>query len=220
MNTKPSMQQFRTTDLYGITSDTHSLGRSNLEVARQMIAAGIKIIQYREKDKQAREMYEECIAIRNLTRQADVMFIVNDRIDLALAVKADGVHIGQDDLPLAEVRRIVGDNMIIGLSTHLPCQAKAAEASGQVDYIGVGPIFSTATKTDAAQAVGIEFVQYIANHITLPFVVIGGIKIDNIAKVKQAGASVFAIVSEIVSAPDIGCAVQLLRAELSAINNG
>lgn len=216
MNTKPSMQRFLTTDLYGITSDAHSLGRSNVEVTRQMIAVGIKIIQYREKDKQAREMYEECIAIRNLTRQADVMFIVNDRIDLALAVKADGVHIGQDDLPLAEVRRIVGDNMIIGLSTHLPCQAKAAEASGQVDYIGVGPIFSTATKTDAAQPVGIEFVQYVANHITLPFVVIGGIKIDNIAKVKQAGASVFAIVSEIVSAPNIGHAVHTLRAELGA----
>ena len=126
------------TELYCITAEEHSLGRSNIEVVRQMIDAGIKIIQYREKDKKMKDKYQECKVIREMTKQAGVTFIVNDDIDLAMIVKADGVHIGQDDLPIEKVRELVGDKMIIGISTHCPEEARQAAASG-ADYCSPSP---------------------------------------------------------------------------------
>lgn len=145
MTEKPGLTGLLKADIYGITASEYSLGRTNIEVVRQMIAAGIKVIQYREKDKTLREKYSECLQIRDITRQAGVVLIVNDHVDLALMVGADGVHIGQDDLPPEQVRAMVGDKLIIGLSTHSPEQARAAVSYG-VDYIGVGPIFHTQTK--------------------------------------------------------------------------
>ena len=173
---KPALETFLKADLYGITAEEHSLGRTNLEVARDMIAAGIKIIQYREKDKPLREKYIQCLALREMTRQAGVIFIINDHVDLALAVGADGVHIGQDDLPPEKVRELVGDDLLLGLSTHSPAQAEEAAAAG-VDYIGVGPIYATKTKKDVCGPVGLVYLDYVAKNIKLPFVAIGGIKI-------------------------------------------
>lgn len=205
------MENFRLTSIYALTAEELSKGRSNLEVVDRLIAADIKFLQYRQKDKQAKVMYEECLAIREKTRDAGVTFIVNDYIDLAIAVKADGVHVGQEDLPPEVVRGLIGDAMILGLSTHKPEQIRLAQMSGVVDYIGVGPVFDTKTKKDVGAAVGLNYVRYAAEHSKLPFVAIGGIKANNIAEVAAAGAKTFAVVSEIVGADDITLQAQLLR---------
>ncbi|PUU89127.1 MAG: thiamine-phosphate pyrophosphorylase [Halanaerobium sp.] len=151
-----------TTDLYGITAEKFSLGRSNIEVVEEMIAAGVKIIQYREKEKKMLYKYEECQRLRELTKEAGVTFIINDDIHLALVIDADGVHIGQEDLPLEEVRKLLGEDKIIGLSTHSPQEAEYAVKRG-ADYIGVGPIFKTYTKED-----GSAFLAGILLGLTLP----------------------------------------------------
>lgn len=202
-------------DLYGITAVEHSLGRSNIEVVDAMIEAGVKVIQYREKNKKARQMYEECILIREKTQAAGVTFIVNDFIDLALVVKADGVHIGQDDLPPIEVRRLVDSDMIIGLSTHSPKQADEAVKQAVVDYIGVGPIYKTQTKVDVCQPVGLEYLDYVVNNIKLPFVAIGGIKTHNVSIINKHGARTIAIVTEIVGAPDISAKIRAIRENIA-----
>lgn len=206
-----------TTDLYCITAEEHSVGRSNIEIVKEMIAADIKIIQYREKDKKMKAKYEECQVIREMTRDAGVTFIVNDDIELAILVKADGVHIGQDDLPIEKVRELVGEEMIIGLSTHSPQQAQDAVLRG-ADYIGVGPIFKTATKKDVCQPVGFEYLDYVIQHIKIPFVAIGGIKVHNIPEVAQRGAACIAVVTDITSAPDIKARINQLRVAMKKHN--
>lgn len=202
------------TDLYAITAEEHSLGRSNIEIVEELIAAGIKIIQYREKNKSKRDKYYECLAIRDLTKKARVTFIVNDDVDIALAVRADGIHIGQDDTPIEKVREIVGEDMIIGLSTHSPQQAEDAVQRG-ADYIGVGPIFKTYTKKDVCDPVGFTYLDYVVKNIALPFVAIGGIKLHNIDEVYKSGARCIAMVTEIVGSENIQDAVKRLRDKLN-----
>jgi len=198
------------TDLYCITAEEYSLGRSNIEVVQAMIDAGVKIIQYREKDKKMLDKYKECQKIRELTRQAGVTFIINDDVDLALLVGADGIHIGQEDLPMEKVRELVGEEMIIGLSTHSPSQAQDAVAKG-ADYIGVGPIFKTYTKKDVCDPVGFEYLEYVVQNIDIPFVAIGGIKQHNVAEVVKRGATCVAMVTEIVGADDISEKIKEVR---------
>jgi len=212
---RPGLNNFLTTDIYGLTAEEYSLGRTNVEVVEQLIFAGIKVIQYREKDKKAGKMYEECLIIRELTQKADVTFIINDHIDLALLVGADGVHIGQEDLPPVKVRELVGSDMLIGLSTHCPEQVKTAVELGCVDYIGVGPIFATQTKKDVCQPVGFTYLEYVAKHHQIPFVAIGGIKEHNIMEVKQRGAKIIALVTDIVGAADIPAKVQAIRQQMN-----
>ncbi len=211
---KFKMENFLAADLYGLTDEPHAMGRSNVETVALLIAAGVKVIQYREKDRTLREQNEECRQIRTLTRQAGVTFIVNDHVDLAMAVHADGVHVGQDDLPTAAIRQLVGGEMIIGLSTHSPQQATAADQSGVVDYIGVGPLFSTQTKRNVCAPVGLEYLDYVVGNIELPFVAIGGIKSNNVAEVRRHGARLIAVVTGIVGETDIPAAVARLRQEL------
>lgn len=208
------MARFLEADIYGITAEEYSRGRNNIQVVAQMIEAGITVIQYREKEKNDRQRYEECLKIREMTKHAGVLLIVNDRPDLALLVNADGIHLGQNDLPVENVRKLVGENMLIGLSTHSPAQAEAALTSG-ADYIGVGPIFPTKTKKDVCDAVGLEYLDYVVKNINLPFVAIGGIKEHNIAEVKRHGARCMSLVTEIVGAEDIPAKVRALRAVLS-----
>jgi len=216
MKHRPNLVNFLSTDIYGITADEYSLGRGNVETVRLMVEAGIKVIQYREKDKSARQMYEECLAIRELTCTSGVTFIVNDHVDLAMMVEADGVHVGQDDLPPEKVRQLVGDEMIIGLSTHSHAQAQSAQSiAGIIDYIGVGPIFATKTKKDVCEPVGLEYLEYVANNISLPFVAIGGIKERNIGLVRARGARIISLVTEIVAAQDIPAKVDAIRAVLA-----
>jgi len=202
------------TDIYGITASEYSLGRSNPEVVQMMLDAGIKVIQYREKEKKMAEKYRECVAIRDLTAKYGAKLIVNDDVHLALAVAADGVHLGQDDLPVAKARELVGEGMIVGLSTHSPEQAREAVRQ-PVDYIGVGPIYRTFTKKDVCDPVGLEYLEYVVNHIDLPFVAIGGIKEHNIGPVIRKGARTVALVTEIVGAENIGKKIKDIRAAIA-----
>ncbi len=189
--------------IYAITAEKFSCGRDNISIVNEMIKGGVSIIQYREKEnKTNREKYQECKKIRELTESAGITFIVNDQVDIALLVNADGIHIGQDDLPLKEVRCLMGNEKIIGLSTHSPEQAQKALADG-ADYIGAGPIYTTRTKNNVCPAVGLEYLEYVVKNIDLPFVAIGGIKKHNIKEVISRGATTIALVTEIVGADDI-----------------
>lgn len=201
--------------LYGLTAEKFSLGRSNEEVAGAMLDSGIRIIQYREKTKKMSRKYEECLKLRAMTRQRGAAFIVNDDIDLAMLVGADGVHVGQEDLPIAAVRSLVGEGTAIGVSTHAPHEARAAVAGG-ADYIGVGPIFATHTKEDVCAAVGLEYLDFVVGEIDLPFVAIGGIKEHNLAEVARHGARCVALVTEITEAADMGARIEALRRVLRA----
>ena len=186
--------------LYGITAENFSMGRSNYEVVTEMIKSGIKIIQYREKYKSLREKLEEAKILCELCKKNNVLFIVNDHVDIALMVDADGVHVGQEDMPVNEIRKIIGENKIIGLSTHSVEDVHKAVLQ-DVDYIGVGPIFPTTTKDRAA--VGIEYMEYVERNIDLPYIAIGGIKESNLSQIVEKGAKRIALVSEIVGADDI-----------------
>lgn len=203
-------------DLYALTAEEYSLGRSNIAVVRDMLEAGIKIIQYREKEKKQRYKYEECQEIRKLTLAYDAMFIIDDDVEIAKLVGADGIHIGQEDLPIDIVRNIVGEDMIIGLSTHSPEQAEAAVRAG-ADYLGVGPIFSTKTKKDVCSPVGFDYLDYVVSHITIPFVAIGGIKANNVAEVVKHGAKCVALVTEIVGAPNIPVKIAEIQQRIATV---
>ncbi len=203
------------TDIYALTDSRLSLGRSVEVVARALLDCGVKILQYREKKKKSGEMLEECRMLRTLTLEAGACFIVNDFTDIAMLVDADGVHVGQEDIPVPMLRQLLGPNKIIGLSTHNPTQADEAKALGE-DYIGVGPIFATQTKEDVCDPVGFTYLEYAVKHSTLPFVAIGGIKTHNIAEVINRGAYCCALVSELVGAEDIGASVNAVRQVIKA----
>lgn len=203
------------TDIYALTDSRLSLGRPVEEVATGLLGAGVKILQYREKKLKAGDMLRECRILRRLTAEAGACFIINDHIDIALLVDADGVHVGQEDLPVSEVRRLIGPDKIIGLSTHDPEQAQAAVAAG-ADYIGVGPLFATQTKEDVCAPVGLGYLDWVVAHLDIPFVAIGGIKRHNITEVVRRGATCCALVSELVGAEDIPGRVTEVRAAVTA----
>lgn len=202
--------------LYCLTSEEHSRGRSVIAAAEAMLAGGVRILQYREKNKDKRLKHMECLALRRLTRERGCLFIVNDDADIALAVKADGLHIGQEDLPLAAARAVLGPGAVIGVSTHTPAQAEAAVLGG-ADYIGVGPIYATNTKKNVCPAVGFEYLDYAVKNVKIPFVAIGGIKRHNLPEVLARGARCAALVTEITEADDIESRV---RETISLMRNG
>ncbi len=186
--------------LYGITGEKFAKGRTNVECVKEMIKAGIKIIQYREKDKNLGEKLAEAKEIAKLCKEAGVLFIVNDHIDIAILVDADGVHVGQEDLPVVEVRRLIGPNKLIGLSTHsIEDATRAMELD--IDYIGAGPIFPTTTKDRAA--VGLEYLEWVVKNVDIPYIAIGGIKEHNLDEIVSRGAKWVSLVSEVVGADDI-----------------
>ncbi len=203
------MGKFPVTDIYALTDAALSLGRSTTEVVKQMLEAKIKVIQYREKNLSSGAMLTECLAIRELTKEAGCLFIVNDHVDIALLAKADGVHVGQDDLPLAAVRSLVGGSMIIGVSVRSMKEAQDAIAGG-ADYLGVGAVFSTTTKKDAVDT-GLSLLTAITAISPVPVVAIGGIGESNIQLAAQYGATCFAIISAITTAPNIPQKVAALR---------
>lgn len=202
--------------IYGMTAEKFSCGRSNLETVGRMLDNGVSIIQYREKRpfKSFLEIYKECQQIREMTARAGALFIVNDYTDIARQVGADGVHVGQDDLPVGVVRELVGEEMIIGLSTHSPEQAEAAVAAG-ADYIGVGPIFATQTKDDVCAPVGFSYLEYVVENLEIPFVAIGGIKAHNIGEVVRRGGKTVCLVTDIVGADDIDVRINDIHEQIS-----
>lgn len=162
-----------------------------------VLRAGVKWIQYREKNNPRRDIYKEAVILRRLAEEFNATFIVNDHADIALAVNADGVHLGQEDLPVKEARKILGKEKIIGISTHSIEQAVDAEAGG-ADYIGFGPIFHTKTK-DAGEPKGIAALREIKRHVKIPVVAIGGINTENLESVLDSGADAVAAASAILS---------------------
>ena len=191
--------------------DRKASGKDPLTTAREAIRGGADIIQYRDKEATAMEMISWGIKLRKLASEKNVTFIINDRTDVALAVGADGVHLGQDDLPIGIARKIL-KNKLVGISTHSLAQAIKAEKDG-ADYIGVGPVYSTPTKPDYP-AVGLKLIKEVSRMIKIPFVAIGGINYDNIDGVLTAGAKRVAVVRAIVGAGDIRLAAQRIKERL------
>ena len=182
--------------LYLITDRTTS-SLNLTEITQKAVSAGIKTIQLREKNMTKKELYKEALSIRKFTLKHRAAFIINDYVDIALAVNADGVHLGQEDMPIREARKLLGKNKIIGISTHSMKQAVDAQRAG-ADYIGFGPIFKTTTK-DAGKPKGIKSLIEIKKHIKIPVVAIGGITIDNVSEVFKSGADAAAVASGILS---------------------
>lgn len=201
--------------LYLILDPSVSLMRSLSDALRQAAQAGVKIVQYRNKTASMKEVYEEVLRLRKLAEELGVLFIVNDRCDLALAVDADGVHLGQEDLPLDLARKVMGPKKLIGISTHNPAQVRAASA-GKPDYLGFGPIFKPGSKQDHDPVVGIEGLRVIRSLTALPIFAIGGITVENVGEVMTAGANGVAVISAILKAPDIKQAVSDFLAQMPA----
>lgn len=178
------------------------------ELTFNVLKEGVRLVQYRDKGKTRRALYEEALKLRKLTRHFNAKLIINDHADIALAVNADGVHLGQDDLPVREARKVVGDRMI-GISTHNLEQARQAEADG-ADYIGFGPVFHTTTK-DAGEPVGVDKLRVIKENISIPVVAIGGINLGNMQTVVNAGADAAAVATAICRGDASENARKLLR---------
>lgn len=203
------LKAFAQVDLYPVTDQELSLGRNDLEILDGMIAGGAKIVQLREKQLSKKDLYSLAQVFRERTAKAGMLLIINDHLDIALACGADGVHLGQDDLPLAAARRLAPE-LIIGVSTHNLEEAVEAQVQG-ADYVNIGPIFPTGTKKVAMAPLGPEAIKSIAPKLKIPFTVMGGINQSNIQEVLQAGARKIAVVTAVTRAEDIGQAVQELR---------
>lgn len=204
--------------LYLVTDRTLSLGRSTVEVVRAAIRGGVSCVQLREKGCSTREFMDEARLLKALLAGTGVPLFINDRLDVALAVGADGVHLGQNDLAIADARRLVGNRMIIGISAESVADAIRAEAEG-ADYIGASPVFITPTKTDTAPPLGLDGLRAIRRAVQLPLVAIGGINANNAAQVLRAGADGLAVVSAIVSAPCPRTAAAGLRQRIQSTHN-
>ena len=196
--------------LYLVTDRSLSKGRSNRAIVEAAAAGGITCVQLREKHCGTREFIHEAQTLRPLLREYDLPLIINDRLDVALAVEADGVHLGQSDMPLAMARRIAGSSLLICISAESTDDALRAAQEG-ADYIGISPVFSTPTKSDTAPPLGLAGVSRIRGLVDLPVVAIGGINHDNAASVIGAGADGVAVVSAIVSAADPAEAARTLK---------
>ncbi len=205
--------------LYVITDAKLSRGRSHLEVAQAAIEGGTSIIQFRDKEMTTRQLVETAGKIKELTEEADIPLIVNDRLDVALAVEADGVHVGQDDMPADMARQLIGPHKILGVSASTVEEVLQAEEDG-ADYVSASPVFTTPTKPDTPPPTGLEGLRAIVEAVNLPVIAIGGINEKNAAEVMEAGAQGVAVISAVVSAPDIAAAARHLRETLEAARKG
>ncbi len=182
-------------------TDRSTSSLSYEDIVLRTLKAGVRWVQYRDKERSRRAVYEESVKLGRITKNFNALFIVNDHPDIALAVNADGIHLGQDDLPIREARKIMGKDKIIGISTHNLEQAVDAQRDG-ADYIGFGPVFHTTTK-DAGSPKGIDMIHEIKKQVHIPVVAIGGINLENIRSVLEAGADAVAVASAILTG-DIG----------------
>ena len=197
-----------------LVCDSKPGGRELPDVLRAAIAGGVDVVQLRDKHAGDAELARTARAAGELCRRLGALLIVNDRPQIAVQAQADGVHVGQDDTPVAEVRTLVGPDALVGLSTHAPAEIDAVDAA-LVDYIGVGPVHATPTKP-GRPAVGLALVGYAADHASVPYFAIGGIDSGNVAAVLAAGARRIAVVRAIAAAEDPGLAARTLRATLQA----
>jgi thiamine-phosphate pyrophosphorylase len=186
---------------YYFITDSSLSKAGNISDARNAVSAGVTVIQYRNKTGSTLEMYEEAAAIRRIA-SGRCSFLINDRIDIALAVNADGIHIGQDDMPYAAARKLLGKKKIIGVTVHNAAEAADAQYAG-ADYIGVSPIFATSTKQDAGRPAGIELIREIKKLVKIPVIAIGGINLDNATDVVAAGADGLCAISAVVAGGNV-----------------
>ena len=204
---------FQQVDVYPVTCEGLSEGRTNLEVLEAVIRGGTKIIQLREKEYPKRDLYNLALKFREITARAGVLLIINDHVDIALAVEAEGVHLGQEDLPLTVARRLAPE-LLIGASTHSLEQALQAQEDG-ADYINIGPIFPTGTKEGVEHALGPEAIAMISPEIEVDFTVMGGINEVNLDQVLANGARKVAMVTAITRAADIAATVRSLKEKIN-----
>lgn len=197
-------------DLYVVTDEGLSRGRSHVEIARLALAGGADVVQLRDKAMSGGKLLAAAREMAALAREAGALLIVNDRLDVALAAGADGVHLGQDDLPVAEARRLAPRGFIIGASVGSAGEARAAERDG-ADYVALSPVFGTASKDDAGPGHGLNALTGVKAAVTVPVVAIGGIGPDNLAEVIAAGADGIAVISAVVSQEDAEAAARRLK---------
>jgi thiamine-phosphate pyrophosphorylase len=200
---------FKRVSVYLVTDPTLSNDRSELEVVRLAAAGGIRLFQYRDKHSGKRQYLAKARALASLCRELGVDLLLNDHVDIAALVDCSGIHLGQDDLPTAEARELLGPDKAIGRSTHDAAQAREAIAQG-ADYINIGPVFPTGTKNTPVVPVGLSMVREIAALSTIPVTTMGGINMDNAAEVVRAGADRVAVVTAITKAADITKAARAL----------
>ena len=204
------LKKLREADLYAVITDEFTAGRGSLRVLEEAADAGIRIVQLREKSLSGKALYQRAEAFRRICDRYGILMIMNDHLDIALMCGADGVHLGQDDLPLAPAVQLAPE-LLIGRSTHSREQALEAQAEGAA-YINLGPIFPTQTKNTPVHPLGLEIIRETRKDLHIPFSVMGGIKAHHIPELLQEGAHLIAMVTEISQAPDIGKRVRELRA--------
>ena len=196
--------------LYLCTDRVLSLGRPITEAVEEAIAGGVTMVQLREKEASTGEFYRIALEVRAVTRRLRVPLVINDRLDIALAAGAEGLHIGQSDLPLSAARRVAGDRLFIGISASTVEEALRAEAEG-ADYLGVGAVYPTGSKADAGRVIGLKGLEEIRAAVKIPVVGIGGVNASNAAEVMKTGAAGISLISGILSQPDIQAAARNLR---------
>jgi thiamine-phosphate pyrophosphorylase len=205
--------------LYLVTDSALAMGRPLLDVVRAAVDGGVTCVQVREKEIPSRAYIDRLLSVRALLRERAIPLFVNDRVDIALAVEADGIHLGQTDMPLAMAKRVAAGRLVVGVSCEAPGDALDAERGG-ADYVSVSPVFATPTKTDTAPALGIEGLRAIRSAVRLPVVAIGGINGTNAGDIIGAGADGICVVSAIVSAPDPRAAAAALREIVERARHG
>ena len=199
--------------LYLVTDRALSLGRSNLEVIQAAVRGGVTLVQLREKEATTKEFYQEGLKIRACLKARDIPLIINDRIDMALALDAEGVHLGQEDMPIDATRKILGPQKIIGASVFTPEEAKIAEALG-ADYLGLSPIFVTETKPELTQQLGTKGIPLLKEAVKIPVVGIGSMNESNAYEAVKAGLDGVAVVSAICSREDPRAAAEAIKKEV------
>ena len=192
--------------LYLVTDSDILKGRDFYKCIEDAIKAGVTMVQLREKNADGKEFLEKAIKLRQITKKYNVTFVINDRVDIAMIADADGVHVGQSDIDAVSARKLLGDNKIIGVSARNLQEAKIAKENG-ADYLGIGAMFSTSTKSDA-KLVSFNTLEEIIKEVNLPFVLIGGITLDNVKKLKHFKPDGYALVSGILGTDDISKRVE------------
>jgi thiamine-phosphate pyrophosphorylase len=190
---------------YYFITDSKLSRAGNFNDVSMAVACGVSVVQYRNKNAKTREMYEEAVRLREICR--DTLFLINDRVDIALAVNADGVHLGQSDMPCEAARKLLGGEKIIGITVHNLAEAVQAEGIG-ADYLGVSPIFQTATKPDAGKPAGISLIEEIRANVDIPLIAIGGIDHSNAIDVIRAGADGLCAISSVVAKEDVNAEIK------------
>jgi len=201
-------------DLCVVTARVESLGRDHIDVARAALAGGCRVVQFRDKAMNTRDLLATAQELRELTRAREARLIINDRVDIALAAGADGVHVGNEDMPVAVARRLMGDAAIVGASVATAAEAEAAAMDG-ASYVSAGSVFRTGSKPDAGEPIGLEPVRRIKAAVAVPVLAIGGIDRDNVGAVIGAGADGVAVIAAVAEAADMVAATEDLRRHIA-----